>query len=285
METNESQTWELGFSETPEIDLSAAGYPLDVETIEPGETPAVIVPNRGRPPQVRIHNEGNVVHVELDWDTSESILGWLKWGKPSRLIVKLPRGIRGRMKTGAGSIRVRDLRECDLALETGAGSIHAGHVTGRLALTTYAGSIHVDDAEGSVSLHTYAGSIRARIRDLDPGTHEVHSDAGSVRVELGPSTRVNVVPNVAFGHAKIDMPSYMDAAAILRVGSSAGSVSVRLWADGSRSVRPKGSPYREPAPRVFRNTGELERVLEMVADKKLTPDEAGEILRALGEVG
>jgi hypothetical protein len=283
MSDMETHVWELG--DFREIELESAAYPLDVQTVDPGEAPRLEMRARGKKPNVEIDRSGDRVRVAIDWDEGD-IFGWLRWGRPARMTLHLPKGVRGRVAIGAGNVRIGVLDCEDLQVETGAGSIHAGRVTGRVALETSAGSIHVGELDGGIVARTNAGSIRVRILGLDPGTHTVHSEAGAVRVDVAEGLVLHVVPQVTFGHAKIEVRDTAGAAAVLEVGSSAGSVAVRPWAGmhGMPQKVVEVGPYRTPSPVTKpekKEPGELERILEMVADGRLTPDQAGELIAAL----
>jgi hypothetical protein len=287
--TEETHVWELPYATA--IDLESEAYPLDIETVSHGEKPRLEMANRGKKPNVVIEKKGDTARVRVDWGDEDSIFGWFRWGRPARMTLHLPAGIGGKIAIGAGNIRIGVLDCGELRVETGAGNIHAGRITGRIDLDTSAGNIHVNDVDGGISAETSAGSIRIRVRGLEPGVHRIHSDAGSTRVDLAEGVHVDVQPNVAFGSAKVDVPSSPGAPAILQIGTSAGAVAVRPWT-GERTTLPtqRGGPYRalpEP-PRVTaaiepRNVGDLERILEMVADGTLTPDQAGDLIAALPE--
>lgn len=279
-EEKEITVWELGALRS--IEFEAATFPLDVRTVEKGETPRIEMRNRGKQPNVAIEHAGDHVNVRIDWDDEDSIFGWFR--RPARMTLFLPAKVRGRVAIGAGNIRILGELECEeLAFETGAGSIHAQRVRGRMRFDTGAGSIQIEDLEGAVVARTNAGSIRVRVRHLDPGTHTVHSEAGSVRVDVAQGLPVHVIPQVAFGHVKVEIREVPDAAAHLEVGSSAGAVAVRPWPGMKASAHVDFGPYRTSSLQTVKKqpSGELERILEMVADGTLTPDQAGELIAAL----
>ncbi|MEO7109007.1 MAG: hypothetical protein ABI183_01105, partial [Polyangiaceae bacterium] len=116
---------------------------------------------------------------------------------------------------------------------------------------------------------------------------------------------VRIDASSAFGGARVKFPSSPHAAATLVASSDAGTVRVREshGRSGSRHHEHrewrqhhvhekwshKAGPYRRPAaPQApvasvtQPNDAELDRVLKMVADGTLSPEDAGEVLRALG---
>ena len=280
---SDTHVWAL--PDAKEIDLASEAYPLDIETVSPGEKPRLEMADRGKKPNVAIEKKGDTVRVRVDWGDEDGIFGWFRWGRPARMTLHLPAGIRGKISIGAGNIRIGVLDCGDLRIETAAGNIQAGRVTGRLDLHTAAGSIQVNEIDGGISADTSAGSIKVRVRGLDPGDHRIHTDAGSSRVDLAEGVEVEVRPDVAFGSAKVDVPSRTGAAARLHIGTSAGSVAVRPWTGERTAVRtskPLG-PYRVLPVAAEPQVDDLERILQMLADGKLTPDQAGELIAALPE--
>ena len=297
--------WDLPFTDTPEIHLFADYFSIVVEPISEGEAPHLEMKSSGKPPRVLVEREGNAVRVGIGHDSGIPLLDWIPWGAGSKMIVRVPPKIRGRIQTGAGTLRANDLNGCDLELATDAGTIRADRIRGKLRLRTAAGTIDGDDLAGSFDVETSAGTIDLRIGELDPGTHRVHTSAGTVRVDLARDISARIEASSSFGGSRVSFPSDRDAAASLVVTSDAGTVRVR----GSDKITPPprvsstfiaeaGAPYRRSevtsAARSIVPSGsyiavdenaaneELERVLRMVADGTLTPDDAGEILRALG---
>jgi hypothetical protein len=309
--------WDLQFGDVAEIDFHADAFSVVIEPVENGGSPRIETSHKSRrAPDVRISREGNVVRVHIGMGRGIPFLDWIPWNAGSTIVVRVPANIRGRVHTGAGTLRARDFRECQLELVTDAGTIQAERIQGNLRMMTSAGTIDGTDLGGTLDVETSAGTIDLSILALDPGTHRVHTSAGTVRVDLARDIEVRVDANSSFGGARVKFPSSENAAANLVVTSDAGTVRVRESHShrGSRDHQeraqwhhrraawhhhhawhqaPAQSPYRQPgappqspieqhAPRNEANDAELDRVLKMVAEGTLSPEDAGEILRALG---
>jgi hypothetical protein len=307
---NEIQTrWDLPFGDFAEIDFHADAFSVVIEPVENGGTPRIETSHKSRKaPDVQISREGNVVRVHIGMSRGIPFIDWIPWTAGSTIFVRVPRNIRGRIHTGAGTLRARDFDECQLELATDAGTIQAERIHGDLRLMTSAGTIDGVDLAGTLDVETSAGTIDLSILALDPGTHRVHTSAGTVRVDLARDIEVRIDAGSAFGGARVKFPSTPNAAASLAVSSDAGTVRVREshahrgshherreWRQhhGHGKWAHKTGPYRQPAPQPQvqtvttaavseANDAELDRVLKMVAEGTLSPEDAGEVLRALG---
>ncbi|MEO8878388.1 MAG: DUF4097 family beta strand repeat-containing protein, partial [Polyangiaceae bacterium] len=303
-ETDEVQTrWELPFGEIAEIALHADAFSILVEPVEDGGTPRIETSGKSRKaPDITVTREGNVVRVHVGMARGIPFLDWIV-GPASTLHVRVPADIRGRIHTGAGTLRARDLENCQLELVTDVGTIKAERLHGKLRLLTSAGTIDGTDLAGSLDVETSAGTIDLSVLALDPGSHRVHTSAGTVRVDLARDVVVRVDASSSFGGARVKFPSSPDAAATLAVSSDAGTVRVREshgrgrsrhhhehaeWRQHHGHARSMwNAPYRQPAPAVVRqappppatetNDAELDRVLKMVAEGTLSPEDAGEV--------
>lgn len=319
--TEEIQTrWDLPFGDFAEIDFHADAFSVVIEPVEDGGTPRVETSHKSRKaPDIQISREGNVVRVHVGMSRGIPFIDWIPWTAGSTITVRLPRNIHGRIHTGAGTLRARDFTGCQLELATDAGTIQAERIQGNLRMMTSAGTIEGNDLAGTLDVETSAGTIDLSVVALDAGMHRVHTSAGTVRVDLARDIDVRIEANSAFGGARVKFPSSPNAAATLTVSSDAGTVRVRESHSGRKSRHDEhlewrqqrgqhghhghgrewakhwahaGGPYRQPAPPAPApapqspvsdvNDAELHRVLKMVAEGTLSPEDAGEILRALG---
>ncbi|MEO8800505.1 MAG: DUF4097 family beta strand repeat-containing protein [Polyangiaceae bacterium] len=294
--------WTLPFADVARLDLQADAFSIVVEAIGPSETPCIEMRKANRAPTVKVERDGETVRVSIRHDSGIPFLDWIPWSAGSRLIVRVPQHLHARIYTGAGTIRATDLVGGDLELKTDAGTIEASRLRGNIRLFTSAGTIDGDDLAGTFDVKTDAGTVKLSIASLDPGVHRVHTSAGTVRVDLGRDVHARIEASSSFGSSRVNFPSLPNAAAVLSVTSDAGTVRVRgsehvIAPPPTRAPHPseRGTPYRQNehseairavvSPLVVAEEDaneELERVLQMVADGKLTPLDAGEILRALG---
>jgi hypothetical protein len=293
--------WELPFAAQPALEFDVSMATLSIEPSTPDRTPCLIAHGRGArglTPEIQL--DGEITRVRVPgWD--EAAFSGNFWGWPGkfRLTLYLPRAVRATVRTEAGRIRARGLAGCELSLSTDAGSIDLDDIQGRLRVRTSAGKIDGQDLAGSLDVETTAGAIRLRLRGLDPGTHRIHTDLGAVKLEIARGAAVRINARASMGATKIDFPSSPGAAAVLELSTEIGSLRVREFSRRHRVDAPSGGPYRVPAPIVVPAApavpgaaaneatppgDPVERVLEMVAQGKLSPRDAGALLRELGQV-
>lgn len=295
-------TWDLPFAAEPSLDFESSVAQVLIVPAEPGTSPRLEARGRAaRRLQPSVKLDGGVTRVR--------IAGWDELGFPGDLwgfagkvkyALHVPRAAAAKVRTEAGRIRVRDLEGCDLSLETDAGTIDLERVHGRLKIRTAAGKIDGEDVGGTFDVETNAGAIRLRVLGLDAGTHRVRTDLGSVRIELARGILARIDAHTSLGSTRIDYPSTTRAAALLEISNEVGSVRVREWSRRrAAEAAPSSGPYRTPAAPIVvaaevvppdaevpgaPKADPLDRVLEMVAQGKLSPRDAGEILRQLGHV-
>lgn len=128
---------------------------------------------------------GNLVELEVKRPRNESFRGiGLHRTAYARLIVRVPRDIDVRARSGDGSIRVERV-DGRIELRTGDGSIRAADISGDMTLDTGDGSITVDGADGRLTVDTGDGSVNVsgRITGL-----KLHTGDGSVVLRARPGT-------------------------------------------------------------------------------------------------
>jgi hypothetical protein len=295
----------LPLDEHPLLDLESDFSRIAIVAVAPGETPFVEVIGHGPgSPPVHVRGENGVTRVRLDlpwtttrekwWEGSFWEAGfWEKrvFGKgAARVVLHVPSNVRAKIRSAAARIDVRDLSGCDLSLDADAGAITLVRVGGKLTLSTQAGRIDGRDIEGALSVSSSAAAVRLDVLSLDPGTHRISANMGSVRIGLAQGMPVRIDAKTQMGSSRIEYPSSREARAILEIEADLGSIRVspserKFRTRESASPPPsEGSPYRESAERETPHVpnAELEAILARVADGSLSPAAAKELLRGLG---
>lgn len=109
--------------------------------------------------------------------------GWFSWGSwhsESNIEVSVPRRYAINVRTGGGSVDLRDTVG-DATLRTSGGDITAKNVVGNIELRTSGGSIQTDTIRGDVDADTSGGDVRLLRVD---GKIRGNSSGGSVRCSL-----------------------------------------------------------------------------------------------------
>ena len=245
--------------------------------------------------------------------------GFWGWGPPMTVTMAVPSDVDLTLQSDVGRVRVSGLSGCRLNVATEAGALDLDDVHGALKLHTSAGTIRAGRLGGTLDVSTHAGSIRLAVDALDDGDHRVHSDVGSIRVELAETVVTRIEANTTLGAVKVDHPHTNDAPALLAVSAEMGSVRVRTL--GARHHGGRGQAHRHAHARHHgrqhgwqgwhqgwgappeRSTGgavssvavpsdppdaatahqETLRVLKMLESGTITAEQAEELLRALGQ--
>jgi hypothetical protein len=174
--------------------------------------------------EVEVRRDGDRVKVSISHEGRFRF----PWGnRNARITVYVPRELRAKVRTDAGSIEARDLGPCELSLATDAGRLRLHHITGRITLKSDAGQIRGDHLAGAIRAETDAGKVDLGIDALDPGEHTVRTDVGAITITLAPEANVRVQARATIGSARSDVPHRPDAPALLRVFTDVGSVRVR----------------------------------------------------------
>jgi DUF4097 and DUF4098 domain-containing protein YvlB len=154
--------------------------------------------------QVIEHQTGDHVDIRI----KEPSHNFGSWGRHSvRLHLTVPRQLTAIVRTGDGSIRLRDVRG-SLRVDTGDGSIEGGNLGGALDAHTGDGSMRLDGLFSDVRLRTGDGSIQLTAL---PGSSmhsnwELNSGDGSITVSVPKNLSADVQLRTGDGHIKTDLP-------------------------------------------------------------------------------
>jgi hypothetical protein len=291
---------------TPRIEARRAGAQLDVK--QAGETVVVRVgmdnPWGGNPFDAaqRSHDEHLRRHghrVERGRDRSplaeeliRGIAGAVLNGRiGGAFTLYLPANVQARLTCNMGEIELRGLAGCDVGVFTNAGSLVIDECRGRFSLRAKAGRILCRRVGGTFDVESGMGEAMLDIVALDEGEHRVVSTMGSVKVELAPNMDVRVESRTVMGSTRTRYPSNSDSKTVLKLEAELGSVRVREgheykdprhgdWPDWRKQWNEAPSvAVAEPAP--VPEGSELRKILDLVQQKKVSPEEAERLISAL----
>ena len=290
------QVMPLPFSEKPTLEVSVDAVDLELEPVEAGQAPSLEVQGGGDG-QVEVVQDGEVTRV---------LVRGASWtdGFIRRLRFRVPASLRARVAGGAGRMSVERLEGCDLQLSAHAGSVRLDRVRGRMAISVDSGTVKGDRLGGTFDVVSQAGAVKLAIEALDAGQHRIRTALGSVKVELAQGLQVALDATATLGSARCAYPSTPGAPASLRLETELGSVVVREggrahderhgdWRDWRRQwwsagpagpFQAPGSPAPPPPTPGPPPAAEVRRVLELVKDGTVSPEEAERLLRAMGGV-
>lgn len=229
--------------------------------------------------------------------------------------------VRGNLSadTGSGHAHVVGVQG-HVHIDTGSGHAHLTDVTGSVEIDTGSGSVSADRIAGS-TLHVDTGGGAIRLTNLNVANLEVDSGSGRVDVELAaihpggtysldtasggvtvalpPTAGLSVEIESGSGritHTGLPLQVRHRDEGELRADMNGGGATLEIDS-GSGGVLLKavvGAAVEPPSPvakvretikgdAALENSSQVSRVLKMVEQGKLTPDEAEAILKALDE--
>ena len=130
--------------------------------------------------------------------------GWFNlgsWRAESSIEVTVPRRFDVNVKTGGGSIELRDTAGT-VKLNTSGGDITAKNLNGTVWLRTSGGGINVDKVRGDVDANTSGGDIQ--LFNIDGGI-KGHTSGGNVRVTLAGANR-GISATTSGGNVEVTLP-------------------------------------------------------------------------------
>lgn len=283
-----TRTIPLPFGESPILDFEANAAQLELVPVKPGEEPRLEYEAAVEP---EVRREGEVVLIR---QATRGFWGALEAGG-ARAVLHVPPGVKAKIAADMGRLVVKSLAGCDLDLSTSAGSLELTDVRGRMKLSANAGQIRGEGLGGTFWVECGAGSARLGIVALDPGEHCVHSNMGSVRVDLAPGLDVRIDASTVMGSTRTRYPTNPKSKTLLKLEAELGSVKVgeggayedpkhgdwadwrKLWEAAEAFVT---SPVGSAAPREVPQD-ELKQILTMVEAGKINATEAARLIRAI----
>lgn len=130
--------------------------------------------------------------------------GWFNWGSwntEERIEVTVPRRYSVNVRTGGGSVELRDITGA-ANLRTSGGDVSARNVTGNVELRTSGGAILADTIRGDVDADTSGGDVRLLHVD---GKVRGDTSGGSVRVSLVGTNR-GISATTSGGDIELTLP-------------------------------------------------------------------------------
>lgn len=209
-------------------------------------------------------------------------------------------GPKVRVDTGSGSVLVEDCRG-PVAVDTGTGRVEVNGIDGELHVDTGLGPVTASRVHGDVEVDTGGGDVR--LAGVDARRIHVDTGRGAIACDFTPGHDGRYNFDAGIGRIELTIPP--DASAELELQSDTGRVECHLpllnrdarpgrlrgvltradgriiCRSGSGDIIVAAGAGRPRAPRVADE--DYMKVLKMVEEKRLTPEAAEELLRALEE--
>jgi len=139
--------------------------------------------------KLRLDAKGDRIELEADANHNSNY----SWGRESPkidLTVRVPSGMKLKIKDGSGSINIKNINN-DLSVDDGSGSMEISNIkgnldiedgSGSLTISVVDGNIVIDDGSGSLSVEQVTGTL-----DIDDGSGglDVYDVGGLVTIDDG----------------------------------------------------------------------------------------------------
>lgn len=167
-----------------------------------------------------VQNAGGVT-VTLRNDRKSSWFNWRSWDSDQRIEVTVPRNYGVSVRTGGGSVDLRDTTG-SATLRTSGGDISAKNVNGNIELRTSGGGILADTIRGNVDADTSGGDVR--LLNVD-GKIRGNTSGGSVRCSLVGSNR-GISATTSGGDIELTLPR--SVAGNIEASTSGGDITTDI---------------------------------------------------------
>lgn len=290
------KTAPLPFGPRPLLDFDVSAAQIEVLPVAPGEEPRVAWKRGSSPLEIRriadkvfVRATGTFEPLPEGTGVIEgAVMTLMRGGYGGEFTLWLPRNVKARIATNMGQARIRGLVGCDLEVSTNAGQVELDGCHGRFALKAKAGQILGRRLGGTFAVESGAGEALLDIVSLDDGVHTVHSTMGAVKIDLAPGIDVRIDSHSVMGSTRTKYPSKSDAKAVLKLEADLGAVKVREgepWVDPRHGDWPDWrktwaiAPVEAATPPQAKD--DLRTILDLVQQKKISPEEAERLIAAL----
>ena len=159
--------------------------------------------------------------------SKQSWFSWGGWRSEQEIRVTVPRRYVINVRTGGGSIDLRDT-EGTASLNTSGGDVSAKNVTGKVKLRTSGGSILADAIRGDVDADTSGGDVRLLRID---GNIRGNTSGGSVRCSIVGANR-GISATTSGGDIELILPRSI--AANIDAATSGGEITTDIPVTSTR---------------------------------------------------
>ncbi len=259
---------------------------VTVRRCAPEETPGVVSVGSKSSPTLEVKRDGDRLTIEV-----KLVKGWLfRRRQGATTVVRLDDTPLEslRLANGYGETELNGVGASDIRVNVGAGSVQCIQTRGTLDVNVGAGKISVLAHSGLARADSGTGDVVLDIAEVLPGDYRVDVGLGRAEVRLPAGERVNIRASSGIGKTRSEYPSAGDDAPTrLKLNSGIGEVIVKTRdasAQASLGVTPAGAPRPQRGARAAaerRRESEELRVLQMLEQGKITPQDAADLIAAL----
>lgn len=268
-----------------QVHVNQTAGKLLVRPCKEGEAPGIVSSGSKATPEIVIQRDGERLVIEVKLNK-----GWLFRRKQgAKTLIRLEDRPYGqvRIDNGYGETEINNLTAEDFRVHVGAGSIQCLATRGNLDVDVGAGKVAVLSHSGLARCDSGTGDVLLDIAELAEGEYRVDVGLGRAEVRFPPDGQVFIRTASGIGKSRIEYPSAPEGAATkLRLNSGIGECVVKAR-DGSAAPAPGAGAQAKPqragraATASRRREAEEMRVLQMLEQGKITPQDAADLIAAL----
>jgi len=260
---------------------------LTVRTCKEGEVPGVASSGNKTTPEIQVTRDGERLHIEVKLNR-----GWLfRRRHGANTVVRLEDRPydQVRIDNGYGETEISAITAADFRVHVGAGAIQCLLTRGHLEVDVGAGKVSVLSHSGLARCDSGTGDVLLDIAELAEGEYRVDVGLGRAEVRFPAGGEVHIRTASGIGKSRLEYPSAPESAKTrLRLNSGIGECIVRARdATGSTQLPPgigtQAKPQRggRAASASRRREAEEMRVLQMLEQGKISPQDAADLIAAL----
>ncbi|MGE3073597.1 MAG: DUF4097 family beta strand repeat-containing protein [Dehalococcoidia bacterium] len=278
----------IGLEGIESVQIDQTAGKLTVRACKEGETPGVTSISNKNTPEIHVHQEGSKLSIDVKLSK-----GWLfRRRQGAATVVRLDERAFKQVKidNGYGETEVQAIAADDLRIHVGAGMVQCILTRGSLDVNLGAGKMSVLSHSGLARCDSGTGDVLLDIAELDSGEYKVDVGIGRAEVRFPEGGAIHINTSSGIGKSRIEYPSApAGAATSLRLNSGIGECIVKARdvnaGQGQKPAAPAGQakpqrPSRSGSVSRRREAEEM-RVLQMLEQGKISPQDAADLIAAL----
>lgn len=283
---------DVSFAGIKRVQVDQTAGKLTFRPCKEGETPGVVSSSNKAAPEITVTRDGDQLHIEV-----KLTKGWIfrrRQGATTLIRIGAEPLDQVKIDNGYGDTEVHGVTAGDIRVNIGAGSFQGILNRGMLDVNVGAGKLAVLSHSGLARCDSGTGDVLLDIAEVAEGEYKVDVGLGRAEVRLPTGAQVFIKLSSGIGKSRLEFPSAADSAATrLRLNSGIGECVVKARdpqaaaeaTAGASTVSPAGQQRPQRTSRAARASSRREaeemRVLQMLEQGKITPQDAADLIAAL----
>lgn len=278
----------IGLDGVDSVHIDQTAGKLTVRVCKEGEAPGVTSISTKSTPEINVHQDGAKLNIDVKLSK-----GWLfRRRQGASTVVRLDERSFKQVKidNGYGETEVQAISADDLRIHVGAGMVQCILTSGSLDVNLGAGKMSVLSHSGLARCDSGTGDVLLDVAELGTGEYKIDVGIGRAEVRFPEGGVVHINAASGIGKSRIEYPNAASGAATtLRLNSGIGECIVKtrdVNAEGARKAAASTGQSKPQRPGRAgagsrRREAEEMRVLQMLEQGKISPQDAADLIAAL----